>query len=871
MPSARPRPWPAVLWPFVLVLLVLLAPVFAQNTNSSATPSPTNTNSVSLSLTTSSTTVTTTLRSGNQNIPITTAIPVVFNVTVTPTQPVNASASSTTSAHPSATTTAAPDFTKLDTHIDPGFGVLGALLILTGLPSAFLGHKNRWSSIFLIGFYTLSLVCFVLILRFGVIYAINPPNETLRGLFVLSCGVAGIAGGGIAIFFWKATKYFIGAWGGLALALWIQCFRNGGLIGPIGFRWIMYIAISVVGFVLCTIPKLHYYVVLMSTAFVGASAFMLGVDCFTTAGLKEFYVWNIGFEMLFTKYQEHGIKFPVTQIMQIELGMMGAVSVMGIAVQFQVLKILQRKLREIEAERKRQNDEAEARAAERFRQIEAEKEEWAREHPSLLKHGRADSGLSGTPLLNKDGFGSPDTDSPMGTPRPRYQSGLSEFMAAPPPAEELNRAASKQMQTPGVLPALDLGDDIEANVPKSFIADKDANKDKDSKPLTREELDDLKRREELLSEIQGIRRSIELLRADTPVPIPSSSSESRHPSATSKQLGQELSALSAGGPSHLRPPRQRDPRARVQSMELSNLSRVSDVGASIGRPTSAPLRDDDWDLYLHERKLLQPPVGVTPPIPTTPISPAPRIPVSPAVVEALKERQLRESVLAQPRGATPEIAASKTSSSDEVPLVLRAPQQQHKKPTPKAPETSPRVKTFEELVERHREKLRELQAPLTQAEQEAAQLNDARIRWERAKNAEKQAMAKRQAEKEKEQAAKEKTRKSGEGRRGASGGAAGVGSPEESKRHTRSLSADVLANVPGMPASSRRMSTMKVEDWQRHQVDVDAPSPRATSPRHHQQASASMSMSRRQSGVPFPESPQRDKRRMSSVPRDPVS
>ena len=42
-----------------------------------------------------------------------------------------------------------------------------------------------------------------------------------------------------------------------------------------------------IGFVLCTIPKLHYYIMLTSTAFVGATAFMLGVDCFTTAGLKE--------------------------------------------------------------------------------------------------------------------------------------------------------------------------------------------------------------------------------------------------------------------------------------------------------------------------------------------------------------------------------------------------------------------------------------------------------------------------------------------------------------------------------------------------------------------------------------------------------
>ena len=38
--------------------------------------------------------------------------------------------------------------------------------------------------------------------------------------------------------------------------------------------------------------------------------------------------------------------------MQIELGMMGAVSLMGIAVQFQILKILMRKMKEIEEEQK---------------------------------------------------------------------------------------------------------------------------------------------------------------------------------------------------------------------------------------------------------------------------------------------------------------------------------------------------------------------------------------------------------------------------------------------------------------------------------------------------------------------------------------
>lgn len=244
------RPWSPVLrycLVCVLLLLLLVASAFAQSTSdtnprssSSSGSTATFTESISLSLTTGSTTITTTTRSGNNNVPLTTVVPTTFNVTFSPS-PTSSEPSSTSSVAASTTTSAPPDYTQLDTHLDAGFGVLGAILILTGLPSAFLGHKNRWSSIFLVGFYTLSLVCFVLILRFGVLQSINPPNTTLRGLFVLSSVVAGIAGGGIAIFFWKAAKYFTGAWGGFALALWIQCFRNGGLIRPLGFRWIMYI------------------------------------------------------------------------------------------------------------------------------------------------------------------------------------------------------------------------------------------------------------------------------------------------------------------------------------------------------------------------------------------------------------------------------------------------------------------------------------------------------------------------------------------------------------------------------------------------------------------------------------------------------
>jgi hypothetical protein len=80
-----------------------------------------------------------------------------------------------------------------------------------------------------------------LIIRYGVLEAVDPPSETLQGLFVLSCVVAGIIGGGFAIFFWKGTKYFIGAWGGFAIGLFIQCMHDDGLIEPLGFRYLLYI------------------------------------------------------------------------------------------------------------------------------------------------------------------------------------------------------------------------------------------------------------------------------------------------------------------------------------------------------------------------------------------------------------------------------------------------------------------------------------------------------------------------------------------------------------------------------------------------------------------------------------------------------
>ena len=534
----------------------------------------------------------------------------------------------------------------------------------------------------------------------------------------------------------------------------------------------------------------------------------------------QFYLWNLGFPSLFPKFTSHGIQFPVSQTMQIELGLIAAVALMGAAVQLRILSVLHLKLQEITEEQKKRDEEAELQAAERFVDVMREQENWEKEHPTITRHGRQESGLSTLPLMkDQDGSASPSTAEHRSSTftlvqdgRPRHHSGISDMKFAPT-LEDENPPVTKHRQSAGALPALDLGLGIQEDVPPNFIVEDETRK----KDLTASELEELKRKEELLLEIQTIRRSIDALKSETPAP--SSSSHSRRPSMTSKRtLSIDANSALLPVPSHLRPPREADPRARAHSMEMTTLSYSRLLDEPIDRPTSAPLRDQDWDSYVHDRKLLQPPSGVTPPIATTPIDTLNRIQMPQAVNDALNQRKRRESVLG--------LGEQTTDSSDDVPL---AKIHRHKRssssggngpvtilpprrasaimaPTPQRPAAT-RTRTFEELNERHREKMRDLQAPLTHAQQEEADLRTARQRWERSKALEKEAVTRRQAEK----AAELEKRKRSEDEPGR------AGRRSSEKRHSRSFSADRLT---GIGSSSKRLSTLKVEDWQKYQREV---------------------------------------------------
>lgn len=526
---------------------------------------------------------------------------------------------------------------------------------------------------------------------------------------------------------------------------------------------------------------------------------------------------------MFPKFTNNGIQFPVSQTMQIELGMIGAVALMGSAVQFRILGVLQRKLEEIQADQNKRDEEAELSAAERFTTLDRERDAWEKDHPSLVKHGRNESGLSSMPLMkDMDGKASPTTVDGRGSSftmhndRQRTQSGYSDFLATPGTDDDTRRAVRKN-QPAGMLPAMDVGASLGNDVPDTFLSSSVMEKD----PAALE-------RDRILNEIGDIRRSIDVLRSDTG----SVGTRSRQVSLSSRFSLDAAAALATPQPA--RPPREKEPRPRVQSMELSTMGQNYSSGSSIPRASSTPLKDEEWDNYIKERKLMQPPGGISAPI--TPGPTSRRSPMPQAVADAMKQRQSRESRYMTSNDSDEDVPLSQVrpthsrSNSLGAVNVLAPKKSSPPLAAPQPQRAEDRVKTFEELTERHREKMRDIQAPLTDAEREQAAVEAAKSRWQRSKDAEKRDVTRRHAEKS---ARVQEKRKS----TGAEAERDGRAKAPDS-RHARSLSADKLAALGG--GSSKRLSSAKVLDWQRLQGEDTAVN--ATSGEGH----------KRNSAVPFP-------------------
>ena len=162
--------------------------------------------------------------------------------------------------------------------------------MLTGAVFCIIGIKHKWLLVFLSAAYLTSLSVSVLI-----IYVMTPPvSDAIQGAYMVAALLTGLIFGGIAIVFKEVTEGLSCLLGGFCLSMWFLVLKPGSLIPSTLGRAIMIGVFCVVGWSFSFSQYTRNYGMIGSTAFAGAMITILGVDCFSRAGLKEFwlYIWG---------------------------------------------------------------------------------------------------------------------------------------------------------------------------------------------------------------------------------------------------------------------------------------------------------------------------------------------------------------------------------------------------------------------------------------------------------------------------------------------------------------------------------------------------------------------------------------------------
>lgn len=376
-----------------------------------------------------------------------------------------------------------------------------------------------------------------MILRVGVARALYDPDRTLKGIYLLACICAGGIGAAAFVIFRNGGLLLSCTLGGFVCSLYFQAFKSNGIIQPIGLRYILYLALSALTFSFACHSRLQSYILIFSSALVGSTTTILGIDCFTRANLKEFYIRNLGFDDLFekkypTEFAHHRWFLSTASI--IELGVLGGLTIMAISFQGKMWAEFRASLLTMRRDDEERKLQAKAKRAAKtiFANAQRDLRDWEEKHgyrktaskpvDSLEEEDEEDYPVQAIPSSEMEhyhGKGSVMSLSPVGSILPT-SAALLEY-----------RPLANTIQEPTLAESMGLHTDMSRNPsggsePKSAI----------NKVVTAEQ-------QALLDEIANIRKSIDVLKSASPGTI-AFDGASDHRSVSPLDVGKRASSAS---------------------------------------------------------------------------------------------------------------------------------------------------------------------------------------------------------------------------------------------------------------------------------------------------------------------------------------
>ena len=163
-------------------------------------------------------------------------------------------------------------------------------MMLTGIVYTLVGIKTKWLHTFLSATYLVSLAVTVLI-----VYVMHPPvTNAVQGAFFVAAFGTGLLFGGGALIFADLTEGLACSLGGFCLSMWFLELKPDGLIRSTIGKAIFIVCFTLGAYALYVSHYTRPYGLIGSISFAGATVIVLGIDCFSRAGLKEFwlYIWS---------------------------------------------------------------------------------------------------------------------------------------------------------------------------------------------------------------------------------------------------------------------------------------------------------------------------------------------------------------------------------------------------------------------------------------------------------------------------------------------------------------------------------------------------------------------------------------------------
>ncbi|KAI0131606.1 hypothetical protein F4776DRAFT_671601 [Hypoxylon sp. NC0597] len=333
----------------------------------------------------------------------------------------------------------------LQPRLTPGWGVSGAIMLITGVVYALVGIKNSWLHTFFSSAYLASLCVTVLI-----IYVMNPPvSDAIQGAYVVAVVCTGLILGGAATIFKELTEGLGCLLGGFCFSMWLLTLHEGGLLPSTTGKVIFITVFTVVGLAFYFSRYTRPYALIGLMSFAGATVSVLGIDCFSRAGLKEFwvYIWNLNDKL----FPLDANTFPLTKGIKVEIAVIVVLTVFGLISQLKLWRVIQKhreKRAEEQAEFQRMRDEEEAKVGRRIEEDnERERRQWETAYgdppPPMSPTASHDSGL-GEMESEKKGRFSQTSVQPM-SPSETETENVIEMAELPAPECATSSEAAKKV------------------------------------------------------------------------------------------------------------------------------------------------------------------------------------------------------------------------------------------------------------------------------------------------------------------------------------------------------------------------------------------------------------------------------------------